>query len=263
MEMTVMDALLYYLGSWFWFILCLLSIVVIFLRQKPGSRKRIVLWALFSTILMYNGFSMRLICKIVEPLTYYRFFWLVPGSLLIAYALLLLMQWFRFKLFSVVLFIGFFLLLRQTGTSFRSLDSFQLPENEYELGADIFQLEELITANKEQDRPRIAMPSTVQMEYRTYDASVQTAIRKEVYQGMGRKDYTYTGNGKLRWAEYLMGGLLDAKRLYPASEVAEALEKLKADYVISPRDGEIYQTLTDAGCQEIATTDSYVFYRVD
>ncbi len=102
----------------------------------------------------------------------------------------------------------------------------------------------------------------VQMEYRTYDASVQSAIRKETYQGMGRNDYVFSGKSRRKGAEYVLGALLNNIRTYSPEEVRNALKLTGSEYVISPRVGEIYDTLSAAGCREIATTDSYIFYKV-
>ena len=257
---TVHDAIIYYLGDGFWTILSLISILILLFRQRPSGRIRIILWAFFSVIILYNPISLKVITKAVEPLTYYRFFWILPGGIIITLALISLAYSLSNRFLSGMLVAAFFVFLSQAAVSFVSLPSFEIPSNAYELGNDIFQIEEAISNDKKTDMPVVAMPSPVQMEYRTYDAAVSSAIRKEVYQGMVKKEYTYTGKNKRRKAEYALGALLDGYRLIDSDEARKSLSVLGADYAISPRNGDIYQVLTDAGCVELVTTDSYVIY---
>lgn len=274
-DVTVTQAMMYYVGDWFWCVLWIASIVVILFSFTLTNRLSLVCWAAFSVMLLYNPISLKLICKMVEPLTYYRFFWIAPAGIIISCALISVMGRVRFAGFSAFIAAAFFVMLRHGSVSFYNLDSFRAPQNEYQLENDIFQLQEAIAScgkaapeqNNSQEKraghQRIAMPQAVQMEYRTYDASVEAAIRKKTYQGMGNKKYEYKGKGRLKQAEYILGGLLNAQKTYSPDEVKTALAITRSEYVISPREGEIYRTLSEAGCRELATTDSYVFYSVN
>ena len=261
MEVTVSQALMYYVGDWFWCVLWAAAIVVIMFSLTLTNRLTLACCMAFSVLLLYNPIALKLICKFVEPYTYYRFFWIAPAGIIISYALIDFMGRLRFAGFSVIVAVAFFFMLSKGALPFYKLDTFKLPENEYQLEGDIFQLQDAI-ASCGKSNPRIAMPMPVQMEYRSYDASVETAIRKETYQGMGRKEYEFSGKSRRKQAEYVLGGLLNNIKAYSPEEVRDALKLTGSEFVISPRVGEIYDTLSAAGCSEIATTDSYIFYRV-
>lgn len=261
MDVSFVDTLLYYFGSWFWVLLCLASLVCLFVRQDMSAKRKMFLWAGFSIVFMYNRFSMYVITRVVEKATYYRFLWLIPGALVIAGALYALLGSLRNRMVAAVLFIAFFVLLWRTQSSFFTLESSHKPANIYELEEDIFGLEEIISADKDEKSPRVAMPSLVQMEYRTYDASVQNAIRKEVYQTMGDHGYICRSKNRRRQEEYRLGALLDGKRMDQKDRIRGALEYLHTDYVVSQRNPEAIQVLEATGLQSVGETGAYVVYR--
>ncbi len=262
MDKSFVDTLLYYFGNWFWLILCLLSVIYLFFRQNNAGRRKIFLWSGFSIIFMYNRVSMYLITRVVEEATYYRFLWLVPGAILIAWALCEWIASCKYRVAACVVVLGFFVLLWKTQVSFFTLESAYKPPNIYELEEDIFGLEEIISRDKDKQSPTVAMPSLVQMEYRTYDASVKNAIRKEVYQTMGDHDYQCRSKNKRRQEEYRLGALLDGKRVDSQEQILGALKMLHTDYVVSPRNSDALKLFGDIGLRQVGETGAYIVFRV-
>ena len=236
------------------------------LVYKQKHQKVLSLGLLLITLLVYNDTSRELIKKLGESDTYYRFIWILPVTLVIAFAFTIGLDGVESNWYKAILIIGLILIvnLRSTETTFsREEDSYDIPK-------DVVQICEII--NNDYDATgktpeeimvdkRVAAPAEMELQIRTYDPSFSYSIGRWGYMHI-MKNGLYSDSKKYRDAIFVAQAVGYGVQGDPYV-VRESIDKLDIKYLVVyiPHYMESYLALVD--CNIIGYSDNYAVYRVN
>ena len=262
---TVWETFLEYTGNYFWCGMFFAAIFLIILLQKKDARIGLVLMLALSCLCLFNDKIRSLISRFTDVSTYYRFFWLLPIGFIVAYAAVLVFSRVKKVWLRILFACALALLIVKCSTPFSSLANFSHPENGYLLPDEIVELseglQEQIGINgyyEEENKlyPCAAMPLAVDMQYRTYDASVQMGIGRFAYHYLGQHGYADDAKGKYH-DQMILAGMLENQKIYSAEEIQQAISNLSVDYIVCQKQGESYNAFVEAGATYLFETDNY------
>ena len=121
----------------------LLIVMTVYLLSRKKEYRYYTIGGLFFSFLILNQLTYRVITKLGEGSTYYRFLWMFPVSLLAAWFLLKILEhiesgWIK----AVCVIMAGCLVLLYSGM--RISEWFRLPENIYQMPEDQIQIADLI-----------------------------------------------------------------------------------------------------------------------
>ncbi|MCI9530638.1 MAG: hypothetical protein HFH38_02610 [Lachnospiraceae bacterium] len=220
-----------YMGETIYLPIFLCCLLFCYCTGKETSRKRMLLSALLSIVLVFNNFSMRMIGKVTDIITYYRFLWAVPILFIIAYTVTKSIYGHKKPLDKAVA-IGFALLLfLGWGSSFLTESCRWFPENKYNLPSETIAICDMIAQDKSTERPVVAFDMGTQLSARLYDPSLVWAIRRTAYTQHNDTE-GYGSAGKYRPDKILIHAVNYGMQGEP-KRLSHALSKKKVDYLVT------------------------------
>lgn len=258
---SVFDILREYGGSYFWLLMLAFSIIFI-LSQKEKKNRITILWVLaFSILCLYNDYAMGFMGKFVEEATLYRFFWLVPVSLICAYALMLLLGKIRPALGKLAVLLLFFAIVLCNYSSNVASSMLKVPTNKYMISEDVLQAAWLIDQDKTTEVPKVAMPMELELSYRTYDADITMGIGRKAYRYFERHGYNMGDKGKYPKQEVLARMISTGSREAP-KDLSDSTKELGIDYCILSKEWALRDFLQDNQWVPVGETDRFEIYRI-
>lgn len=127
-------------------------VIYVFCYGKESGRKRLLFVFILSLLFVFNDLSMKVMGKITDQSTYYRFIWAIPILPLIAWTgTKVVME--REKRWEKAVVLGLIFILFWGGkSSFLTEGSIRIPENPYNLSNDVIQVCEIIEKDKKRNR---------------------------------------------------------------------------------------------------------------
>lgn len=153
-------------------VLPIFLLALLWLLKKWNKEKRMAFYAavLASILLLYNGVSHRILEKVGEGSTYYRFFWICPIALIISYGVVELVFYAKKKQLFMALFILF---LAGYMFSQMQLQSWvNLPENIYQLDNDVVQAADALMELTDGEPTTLIDNGTLTGTIRQYNAKI-------------------------------------------------------------------------------------------
>ena len=77
----------YYISSPVWMVLTIVAIIYIAICSDKTMRKKLILCIVFSVLCVLNEVSYHILTKLFDSASYYRFLWVIPYGMVVAYAL--------------------------------------------------------------------------------------------------------------------------------------------------------------------------------
>ena len=208
----------------------LLIVMTVYLLAKKKEYRYYTVGGLFFSFLILNQLIYRVITKLGEGSTYYRFLWMFPVSLLAAWFLLKILErvesgWI--KAVCVIMAGCLVFLYSGMGTS----EWFRLPENIYQMPEDQIQIADLIDEVTDGERVNVYAEDSLLYGIREYNANiclVTEGEREYLYYIITEDDPNASGN-------LMLGILVNAKIDYIAvrKEYSGAKVALKSDRQIT------------------------------
>lgn len=210
------------------FILCL---IVLLAKGKSNVKKRIFICFLISVIIIFNDISRSMIGKFVSLQTYYRFLWMVPILLVIAYVAV--QYWseikeMRYRVLVVVL--TAFLLFGVINVTYIDKEYLSKNINIDREEQGVIEVCDMISEHKKVEEPKVAFDNYLQLRVRCYDASIQWGISRKAYLYILRTGYGQN-TGRYTKEEYIIQAVNSGIQV-DQSALKNALKKKKIDYLV-------------------------------
>lgn len=258
---NVINTFYEYVGSKFWMFLLLISVVYIFIQKDKKTRKVILIVMITSILCIYNDVMRTIIGKVVGTATYYRFFWLVPVTMICAYALVLFLSQNYKMICKLLVCAGIAIGLIMGGDSFWSSYTNQIPENKYLMPNDVWEISELIQKDKTEKVPTIAMPEQLMFSYISYDA--------DAVMGIGREAYLYFSNNNFEGdpnrypEERILAKIVNRNEAQDILKTKAAIYKRRIDYLVVDNQAGLENFMESIDCTLVGGTENYELYRVN
>lgn len=220
-----------------------LILTTVYLLGKKKEYRYYTLSCSILLLLLLNQLTYRLITKLGEGSTYYRFLWMFPVSLIAAWILLILLEKMESKVKGTICVVCVIFLILMYSNAKLS-DWITLPENIYQLSEDKIQLADLIDDVTGGQRAIVYAEDELLYGIREYNANICLTTEGEtgyLYHIITADDPDATGN-------LMLGILVNAKIDYIA---------VKKEYTGAKT------ALNSGGCVKVGQTDQYALYYVN
>ena len=220
-----------------------LILTTVYLLGKKKEYRYYTLSCFILLLLLLNQLTYRLITKLGEGSTYYRFLWMFPVSLIAAWILLVLLEKMESKVKGTICVICVIFLILMYSNAKLS-DWITLPENIYQLSEDKIQLADLIDDVTGGQRATVYAEDELLYGIREYNDNICLTTEGEtgyLYHIITSDDPDATGN-------LMLGILVNAKIDYIA---------VKKEYTGAKT------ALNGGGCVKVGQTDQYALYYVN
>ncbi|MDO5344273.1 MAG: hypothetical protein Q4E91_00805 [Lachnospiraceae bacterium] len=216
---------------------------------------------------VYNPLLVRyLVPRWIESTVYYRFFWVLPVTIAVAYDMTLLIskcgrRWLKLCAAAVLLvLIGTTASVNET-----VLDHLQPPSNIYKVPDEVVQACALIHEDyKGEGEPKAVFTFDLEVYVRQYDASIRLSIDRETrlyYNGsqtVGNPENSKTYKRKKRILD-----VINSAEEVPIKQFQRAMHQTRTRYLVIPAEYACHDYLKEAGCEAFGEAGGYIVYRYD
>lgn len=253
-----LDLLIKYFQGWQWTALFAAVFVYTLLRAKKENKIYLITGAALFFVFIYNDLIYKIMsgAGVVEAGVYYRFLWIVPFTIWIAYGLVrifldLKKWWLRIPFFIIMCVL--MLTMDHTWIE-KDRATWTRPENAYLIPNEVIAVSEALGQEHEAgEKIRCVMPSGMTMQLRCIDPAVECVIpRRDFLKMSGQENKKYKQKELLFFIE---------KNEDP-KDLKKLLQKADCDFVIAYTAFEQGDRLEASGCEFITGTGNYEIYRV-
>ena len=169
---TFLDALKLYSANNVLLVVFLLAIIYMLRKADLKQRKYYITVAIVAVCVLFNGITFAVVKRFGEESTYYRFFWILPITLLSAYLVVELFFELTVKKSQrlVLLFVFAVMLFTNYNQTFE--DWTKIPSNVYQLDEDIIALGDCIDAHTCGERTILLANNEISSHMREYNANI-------------------------------------------------------------------------------------------
>ena len=239
---TIWNVISWYYGNSTAIGLMLVLMTVYLLERKKEYRYYTFSCAVLMFLIL-NQLTYRIIERLGEGDTYYRFLWIFPVSLIAAWGGLRLIEKMKSKMEKVIC-VAVMVCLIFLYSGGKISDWVTLPENIYQISEDKIQVADLIEEVTGGERVIVYAEDELMYGIREYDANICLATE-------GEREYLYhiiTENDSNASGNLMLGILVNAK----------------IDYIVVRKEYTgAKAALNGGGCVEVGQTDNYILYYVN
>ena len=250
-----------YMGNVSWIAIFLAAVLFIIVKSEKQNRLKIILLSAASFMVIYNDVSRSIIGKVTDIARYYRFFWLIPVTVICTFAIIKFFEQkipISYKIISILVLAS--ILFAFNGTFIDYAANTKI-ENKYLMSDEIFELQDTFQQDKDMERPVVAMTMDLEVVYRTYDASVIYAIGRTPYLTFGEEGYE-SDRAKMFQDEAALARVVNNGEQIDEREFIAAIQNKKLDYLVTHSVYNLTKYLESMGCELLRDTGSYQIYRV-
>lgn len=226
---------------------------------------RAVMAILVAVVVLYNGIAYRLIGKLTDTTTYYRFFWMLPVIFVIAYVITTLFtgknKWYRIG--AVVLLV----LCMGIGCNvFIRPANMHKITNVYGLKQDTIEIADAITADFGQTKledangPIVALDLLLQSQIRSYEPTIRWGISRKAYLWQAENGYDYE-NGRYKSEQRIIAAVSEGQK-EDAAKLRRSIDNRKIDYLVIRTEYDMDAYLQTADIVPIYRSELYTLYKV-
>ncbi len=171
-----------YSGNSLYMTLFLCALGFLFFREKERSRKAVLVYSSVVLLLLFFFplFSYLMIKVIFEGEVYYRFLWLLPVNVVIAYSIIKIVLSIRNKRIAAIFYLFFILILTFGGNYVFDNPNFKRAENSYHLPQTVIDICDAIEPEEDEDWVNAAMPAELLSFVRQYTTRIHMPYGRAV-----------------------------------------------------------------------------------
>lgn len=239
-------------------------LMIYFLYKKRKEHDVFVYYVFFLIFTVYNPLAVRIVIgKMGYESIYYRFFWLVPVNIILAYAAVRIVSKTKelVRQMGIVLLLILFILI--TGAPLMQIRDLKLPDNLYKVEDDVLAVCELIHDDTEKENPRVATDMEMLLVMRQYDPSIQlTLSRDKVLYINGNTSFNIDTDAKSYKMQKAIVDVLYNGNYSNPGLFKQALYETDTEYLVFKENPDTAVFVENQGCTGVASAGRYLIYRV-
>ncbi len=240
-----------------WFLpLFAAALMYLFIKSDRMVKRDLLIAMLAAVILVFNDLMFKAASKVVGSETYYRFLWMVPVVIVLAYTVVDLFIRQKGKLRKTLVLVLAGALLWFGGSPCIDAESFRTPSRVRYLNTDVIEVCDIIEADSETEHMRVAVPYELVLSMRLYDSNITNFISRETYLSAGQLKSTNSRTVRQRRAYKLVNG-----KKMKAKRVRNLMKKGHIAYIVIQTQYEMDNLMLRAGCTIVGRTGRYTIYR--
>ena len=261
----------YYITSPVWLVLSIVAILYIILSSNKDVRRKLLLCVLFAVLFILNEVSYHVLTKIFDQASYYRFLWVVPYGMIVAYALMHSTlsiidgkKTKETKLRGLLLIVGVVSILYVTqGNYFERLKN-DFPQNKYLVADDILEINAILDRERVlgacETEPTIACSKEVMMQYQTVDAGCIVSTSRVIYLQVRDYGADVSELATVLKDGYLLSTICEDNAQPDVIDAKAAILRQQVDYLIVHANAGMEGYMESLDCSLVGTTQSYLIY---
>lgn len=266
----LIDVIITYNGKYnflyLYYFIAIILVLMIFLKKSINKLQLALPW-LLGLLVICNPLFVWLMYKanIVSTGRFYRFFWIFPIGLVIAYFVILIIDKVKHKYIKCIVFLICILIIIKSGSVNESLSSYQVAQNIYKIPNCIIETSTIIHNDAEEDKDiRVYYDDYFLVNYRMYDPSIiSVRDRGELYPPV--TDGAIRVSIEENYYEYIMKYVVIFGKAneIPVESFRDAVNESNIDYLIIKSSFCSEDYATNAGLSLIGTTGDYNVYSTE
>lgn len=252
-----------YWGQIYFFGVFVVAVLWFFLAQKHRL-KYFSLYTFFLFLTIYNPVLVKIFFKYFnQDSVYYRFFWLLPVNLVIAYLIVHSISCISNcvkRAITLCVIICMIVLLGSPVKYFSSL--LNVPNNLYKVSDDLLEVSEYIHQDTNTPNPRVAVSADLLMTIRQYDPTISLTIDRDYalcWQGL--PDFQYLLGYPLYATEKPIMDVIYGGDVSNPESFTNSINSSATQYLVFSKAVDIQPFLQTLNYQYIAETTYYFIYR--
>lgn len=240
--------------------------ILLFLTRKNQPEKCIATYTIFLFLTIFNPVLVNIFFRYVSmDEVYYRFFWLLPINLVIAYLFVTFSDWFLVRRKKLAAFAGCVCIVIFLGSPvITASDLLNLPDNLYKISDEVLEISEFIHADTDEGNPKVAISSDLLMVIRQYDASLfMTLNRDYALCWNGHPQFQYLQEQSDYSEKKAIMDVLYAGNTTDTDSFIAAIESTETDYLIFSKSISIQEYLKFLGITYVTETNGYYIYNTN
>ncbi len=228
-------------------------------KGQDGTGKKAV-WALvLAVVFVFNEAAYRIVGRLTDATTYYRFFWMLPVLFVIAYVFTQLLVEGKMKqrllgavLLAVCLGVG-------ANLFFLNRSNLNRPKNSYGLDPDAVAAAEAVMEDwNGKGQPSVALDMYLEYQVRTYEPRIVWAISRKAY--LYQAENGYDGKKYVR-QQHIIAAVNEGIK-QNAKALKRSLLKNGVDYLVIRTVFDMDSYLSDISVIPVAQSENYTIYKV-
>lgn len=250
------------------FVVCLGILLYTGRNQAACIGKKAAVAALLAILCVFNELAYRIVGKITDAATYYRFFWMLPVLFLIAYQLTagLTSQQKKKVLVSLAAFV---LCLGVGANCFINRTNLSRPKNIYGLAPDTITIADAIMADwgmeygtetDDTHKPVAAFDMYLEYQIRTYEPHICWGISRKAYLYQAKNGYDYESGKYIRQQHIIAAvneGIQEDSQL-----LRRCLDKTGVNYLVIRTEFDMDAYLSEISVLPVIQSENYTLYKV-
>lgn len=261
-----------YISSKIWLVLTIVALVYLMIQFSKENQKKMILVIVLSIVVILNEFSFSILIKLFDEKSYYRFLWMIPYCMIVAYALFHCVQGViistksrKEKSMGVLLLFAVVLILFVTNGNYIQGIKCAFPQNKYLVTDDILEIRYAIEQEKNSgncgELPVIACPQVVMLQYQTIDAGCIISTNRDTYLQIREYGEDISSLSQDRKDKYLLSTICEDSAQPEIMEAKAAVEREQIEYMIVRANAGMEQYMENLDFSFVAQTQSYMIYR--
>ncbi len=242
------------------FLVCLLVILAYHFKEKDSRDKKVFLWIiLLSFFGLYNDAAMKILGKLTDSATFYRFLWAVPVILVTAYSVVNFFSEAKGVAAKIAVAGICILMLTVVGKSYVNADGLRYPGTMEKIPRDIKTICEIIDEYKTVENPVCVFDHAAQLMVRIEDPSIVWAVGREPYLYFQQNGYD-NGSKKYRYSEKLLK-VADSGIQVKKKKLQKVLQKKNVEFMVIKKEYDMDSYLKSVGLTPVGESDNYIIYQ--
>jgi uncharacterized membrane protein YhaH (DUF805 family) len=251
-----------YIGQTAYWAFILIILTYFFYKSKTEINKLLCIYMLISFFIILNPLFYKVVGdKLGFSNVYYRFFWLVPVFILLAYVLADLVGNQKKKGLQVMMLLIFSMLIINLGTPMFAKSELKFPENPYKVSNDVISISQWISNDKEIEQPKVLMDFAMDLEIRQYDASILPSIPHDCYRRVVTSNETFEGWGSTYAAYKNLMNIFSDNLEFTQETLKDGLSRTNPNYIVVKKEFMVNNNLAEMNIPCIGESDNYNIYR--
>lgn len=252
-----------YLGELYFFGI-FIACIILFITHTNKTQKYISIYTFFLFSTIFNPFLVKIVFGYFGmDEVYYRFFWLLPINIIVAYLGTYCISKFSGYAKKAIMAMAIFCIVLLMGNpSISPSTLLTMPDNLYKVSDEILEISECIHQSSDEKNPSVAVAPDLIMTIRQYDASLQLTLYRDIvlcWQGMSLFQEWAT-NDLYQLQKPIMDVIYGGDTSNPEA-FQQSMASTSTQYLVFSKDIDIQAFLQELGAQYIAETTSYVIYK--
>lgn len=256
---SVFETVFRYNGGACVLVLFVAACIYCFIRFDTKKRRIMLVAAILSIVCIYNDAARWFISKFTDVATYYRFLWAIPMIPVMAYVIVDVVFIAKKRYIKIGFLIIVAAVLAFGNQCYLQQYPFRVPENKYNIPADVLQVCDIISQDKDKENPVVVADLAVQLPIRTYDASILWGVTRDAYIPALSGDES----AKQHLYQYNIIQVVYFGQQEEMNALVQSLQVQDIDYLVIRTDYQMDEYMAEAFCSVVDRSDTYTVYRFD